>query len=99
MKGVVKRAVPLAGLAVAGGAVAANAITAPSSGSFLYDLYDIVVTKMLQGPAGFVAGVAAIAYGSAMLITGRIAPAVTGILGGALLIKSDAITTSLGLLF
>jgi len=99
MKGVVKKATLLASLAVIGGAAAANAFNAPSGNSFLYDLYDITVEKMLKGPAGFVAGCVAIAYGAAMLITGRIAPAVMGILGGAVLIKSDAITQSLGLLF
>lgn len=80
-------------------ATEAFALNAPSQGSFLYDLYDITVNKMLKGPAGFVAGAAAIIYGSAMLITGRIAPAVLGLLGGAILIKADSIASSLGLLF
>jgi hypothetical protein len=48
------------------------AITAPTSGSFAYDIYDIVVNKMLKGPVGFVSGLAAIAFGAVNLIQARI---------------------------
>ncbi|MEM3771631.1 MAG: hypothetical protein QXW80_04925 [Candidatus Micrarchaeia archaeon] len=91
----VAKAVGITGL-LASGAVA---ITTPSQGSFAYDLYDIVVEKLLKGPAGFVAGCGAVIYGAASLIMGRILPAVLGIAGGALLIKADSIAQSLGLLF
>ena len=74
----------------------ALAISAPSSGSFAYDMYDIVVNKMLKGPIGFVAGLAAIAFGAASLVQARIMMAVPAILGGAAIIKADAITKSLG---
>jgi hypothetical protein len=73
------------------------AITAPTSGSFAYDMYDIVVNKMLKGPVGFVAGLAAIAFGAVNLIQARIMAALPAILGGALLIKADTVTSSLGL--
>ncbi len=96
MKKVAKVAGVVAPFVFAGSAFA---VTAPGTGSFAYDLYDIAVNKLLKGPAGFVAGAGAIIYGAASLIMGRIAPAVLGILGGALLIKADAITESLGLLF
>jgi len=75
----------------------ALAISAPSSGSFAYDMYDIVVNKMLKGPIGFVAGLAAIAFGAVSLVQARIMMAVPAVLGGAAIIKADAITSSLGL--
>lgn len=81
------------------GAQAVFAFTAPTQGSFAYDAYDIAVNKVLKGPLGFVAGVGAMAFGAVSLLLGRFMPAVTGILGGALLLKADALTRSLGLTF
>jgi len=75
------------------------AFTAPVAGSFAYDVYDIAVKKIAQGPVGFVAGVAGIVIGVMQLFTGRILTAVPGVLGGALILKSEDIITSLGLLF
>lgn len=75
------------------------AVTAPSSGSFAYDVYDIAVNKILKGPIGFVGGAAAIVLGAVNAIGGRIFTAVPCILGGAALLKADTITESLGLLF
>lgn len=98
VKGSLKKILLALGM-VGAGAAGAFAITAPTTGSFAYDLYDITVNKLLKGPAGFVAGVGAIIYGAASLITGKVMPAVLGVLGGATLIKADAITSSLGLTF
>lgn len=76
----------------------AHAITAPSQGGFAYDVYDITINKMLKGPIGFVGGVAGMVFGAAQLFTGRIFQGVLPILGGALMLKADAITETLGLL-
>ncbi|MBN2570074.1 MAG: hypothetical protein JXB42_11645 [Deltaproteobacteria bacterium] len=76
----------------------AFAITAPSSGSFAYDIYDIAVNDILKGPVGFVCGCGAIAFGAFSAIRSQIFPAVGATLGGGALIKSDTIVTSLGML-
>jgi hypothetical protein len=78
---------------------AVYAFTAPTSGSFAYDVYDIAVKKIAQGPVGFVAGVTGIVLGVMQLFAGRVLSAVPGVLGGALILKSEDIVTSLGLLF
>jgi hypothetical protein len=75
------------------------AFTAPAQGSFAYDVYDIAVKKIAQGPVGFVAGVAGIVLGVMQLFAGRVLGAIPGVLGGALILKSEDIVTSLGLLF
>lgn len=74
----------------------AHAITAPAAGSFAYDVYDIGVNKILKGPIGFVAGVVAIVMGAAAAIMGEIMYAIPAILGGGILLKADAVVTSLG---
>ena len=76
----------------------AFAITAPTDGSFAYDVYDIAINEILKGPVGFVCGVGAIAFGAFSAIRSQIFPAVSATLGGGALIKSDAIVTSLGML-
>ena len=78
---------------------AVYAFTAPAAGSFAYDVYDIAVKKIAQGPVGFVAGVTGIVLGVMQLFAGRVLSAVPGVLGGALILKSEDIVTSLGLLF
>jgi hypothetical protein len=74
----------------------AFAIVAPAAGSFAYDVYDIAVTKMLQGPIGFVGGVAAMIIGAVFAIQGKLMTAVPSIVGGAILLKADTLVTSLG---
>ena len=75
----------------------ASAITAPAAGSFAYDVYDIGVNKILQGPIGFVGGVMAIVIGAIAAIKAQIMLAIPAILGGAVILKADTITTSLGM--
>jgi hypothetical protein len=74
----------------------AFAIVAPAAGSFAYDVYDVAVVKMLQGPIGFVGGVAAMIIGAVLAIQGKIMGAIPAICGGAVLLKADALVTSLG---
>jgi len=75
---------------------AALAIVAPAAGTFAYDVYDVAVLKMLQGPIGFVGGVAAMIIGAVLAIQGKIMGAIPSICGGAVLLKADALVTSLG---
>jgi hypothetical protein len=75
------------------------AIDVPTSGTFAYDLYDIAVNKILKGPVGYVGGMAAMVLGAIALISGRVLPAVPAVLGGAALLKADALIQGLGLLF
>ena len=89
---------------MAGGAILvtariASAITPPVSGSFAYDIYDIAVNDMVKGPVGYVGGVGAMAWGAFSAIQQKLGMAVASVLGGAALIKADAITQSLGLIF
>ena len=72
------------------------AIAAPAVGSFAYDIYDVAVNKLLKGPIGFVAGMAAIIFGAAQLMKSW-PIAIMGILAGTVLLKADAITVSLGM--
>jgi hypothetical protein len=74
----------------------AFAMTAPSAGSFAYDVYDIGVNSILKGPIGFIGGVGAIVFGAIEAIRGRILEAVPAILGGAALLKADSIVQTLG---
>ena len=75
----------------------ASAITAPAAGSFAYDVYDIGVNKILKGPIGFIGGVSAIVLGAIAAIRAQIMLAIPAILGGAVILKADTITTSLGM--
>lgn len=73
----------------------AMAITAPTTGSFAYDLYDVAVNDILNGAPGFVGGLAGVAYSATKLGTNWML-AVLGILGSTAVLQADAITTSLG---
>ena len=73
--------------------------SAPSSGDFLYDIYDIAVNKMLNGPLGFIGGMGCIGAGGYFIANSRAGGMATGIpmiLLGGTLIKLDSITQSLG---
>lgn len=87
--------VALVGLGVVLAASAAWAIAVPAGG-FAQDVYDIAVTQILQGPIGFVAGVAAMVVGAVSAIQQRIMEAIPAILGGAVLMNAETLVTSLG---
>lgn len=71
----------------------------PTSGSFAYDVYDILVDKMLKGQIGFSADVAAVVLGAVSAIQSKIMLAVPSIIGGVVLFKADSILISLGAIF
>jgi hypothetical protein len=76
----------------------AHAVTAPAAGSFMYDAYDIVVNSLLKGALGFVVAIFVFVTGIAMFFRQMIIPGVVCIVCTALIIKSDAIIASLGML-
>ena len=74
----------------------------PAQNSFAYDVYDIAVNKLLNGPIGFVVGMSCMGAGGYFVANSRAGGMGAGIpmilLGGAL-IKLDSITNSLGYSF
>ena len=76
----------------------AMAMTVPAAGSFAYDLYDIGVNQILLGPIGFVAGVACMVFSAILAIRQMILPAAGVVLGGAFLLKADAVVQTIGAL-
>lgn len=72
------------------------AMTVPAAGSFAYDLYDIGVNQILLGPIGFVAGVACMVFSAILAIRQMILPAAGVVLGGAFLLKADAVVQTIG---
>ncbi len=73
----------------------ALAVTAPSGG-FAQDVYDIFVTRMLKGPIGFVGGCIAVIMGAILVIQHKIIHGAGSVIGGAIVLKADAIVESLG---
>jgi hypothetical protein len=74
----------------------AMGMNVPSAGSFAYDLYDIGVNQILLGPIGFVAGVACMVFAAILAIRQMILPAAGVVLGGAFLLKADAVVQTIG---
>jgi type IV secretory pathway VirB2 component (pilin) len=73
------------------------AMTAPTAG-FAQSFYDIVVIDMLQGPIGFVAGIALVILGAAMLPRGAYVPAALTVATGGVVINAASIVESLGMM-
>lgn len=88
----------ITGLVIATLMLASNALamTTPATGSFAYDLYDIGVNQILLGPIGFVGGVACMVFAAIMAIRQMLLPAAGVVLGGAFLLKADAVVQSVG---
>jgi len=76
----------------------AMAVTTPVAGSFAYDIYNTFVNNILNGPIGFVAGAAAVAYGGVVTAQGNYPLGIPAVLGGVVILKADSITQSLGML-
>ena len=77
----------------------AMAATVPADKKTLgYSLYDTVVNQMLDGPIGFIGGVALIVV-SAINISKNVMLACTGVLGGTAVLKADDIVQTMGAIF
>ena len=77
----------------------ALAFTTPSASTALaYDVYDIAVNDILQGPIGFVAGLGLVGYGIYGGVMGGGSPGmpIMSILGGGAIAASETIIESLG---
>lgn len=76
----------------------AFAVSVPTSGTFFYQGYDLVVNDILKGPVGFIAGVAVIVWGATMIPRGQYLPAIGTLLAGGAMLKADDITQTLGMI-
>jgi len=76
---------------------AAMAFTAPTAGSFGYDIYDIVITKMLRGPLGWVGAAMLLIWGISQIMNQWLITVVC-VIGATCIIKISTILTSLGAL-
>ena len=79
-------------------AASAFAFTAPASGDFMYDLYDIGVNSILNGPIGFVGAILAFVAAAVLAIRQMILPAAGTVLAGVFLLKASSLITGLGAL-
>lgn len=79
-------------------AVSAMAFTTPASTDFMYDLYDIGVNSILNGPIGFVGAILAFVAAAILAIRQMVLPAAGTILAGVFLLKADSLITGLGAL-
>lgn len=73
----------------------ASAFTAPAVGDFGYDIYDIVVNQILNGPIGFIGGVALIVFGATKIMTNWMLT-ILCIIAGTILIRADDLVVTLG---
>ena len=85
-------------LAMAGVAMAFLAPAAAGS-TVGYDLYDLVVNKIIKGPMGSAAGVVMLVAGAVGAAMGKLSSAAWPLVGGGLLVAAPGIATSLGMLF
>lgn len=85
----------LAGIALLLASGMAGAFTAPSAGDFGYDVYDIVVNQILNGPIGFIGGVALIVFGATQIMKNWFVT-ILCIIAGTVLIRADSLVVTLG---
>lgn len=76
----------------------AQAVMAPVPGSFAYDIYNIAINQILNGPIGFVGGAVAIVLGAAAAIAGNWMASIPAILGGAAMLNADGIVRTMGMI-
>ena len=77
-------------------ATSAFAFSTPASGDFMYDLYDIGVNDILNGPIGFVGAILAFVAAAILAIRQMVLPAAGTILAGVFLLKASSLITGLG---
>ncbi|RMG69971.1 MAG: hypothetical protein D6710_07885 [Nitrospirae bacterium] len=70
--------------------------TTPAAGSFAYDVYNLGVVNMLQGPIGYVAAVAGLIIGAVAMLGGRIMWAIPTFLASGLMWAAPSIVQSMG---
>ncbi len=75
----------------------AAAFTAPAAGDFGYDVYDIVVNQILNGPIGFIGGLFLIVFGATQIMKNWVMT-ILCIIAGTVLIRAEALVVTLGAL-
>lgn len=75
----------------------ATAFTAPATGAFGYDVYDIAVNQILGGPIGFIGAVALIVWGATKMMTNWMITIVC-VIAGSILIRAEDMVQTLGAL-
>jgi|GEM_PF-330921 len=92
-----RRAIGLALLLVATLLISsvAAAFTAPAAGDFGYDVYDIVVNQILNGPIGFIGGLFLIVFGATQIMKNWVLT-ILCIIAGTVLIRAEALVVTLG---
>jgi hypothetical protein len=73
----------------------AGAFAAPAVGSFGYDVYDIVVNQILNGPIGFIGGVILIVFGATQIIKNWMLT-IMCVIAGTVLIRAEDLVITLG---
>jgi hypothetical protein len=73
----------------------AMAFTAPAAGSFGFDVYDIVVNQILNGPIGFIGGVILIVFGATQIIKNWMMT-IMCVIAGTVLIRAEDLVITLG---
>jgi hypothetical protein len=76
-------------------AATAGAFAAPAAGSFGYDVYDIVVNQILNGPIGFIGGVILIVFGATQIIKNWMMT-IMCVIAGTVLIRAEDLVITLG---
>jgi hypothetical protein len=76
-------------------AASAGAFTAPAAGSFGFDVYDIVVNQILNGPIGFIGGVILIVFGATQIIKNWMMT-IMCVIAGTVLIRAEDLVITLG---
>jgi len=74
---------------------AARAFAIPAAGDFGFDVYDIVVNQILNGPIGFIGGVALIVFGATQIMKNWFTT-ILCIVAGTVLIRADDLVVTLG---
>lgn len=96
-KMVVMMLVALAVIAVAGSAFALG--NGGAAGDTGYELYDLVVNKLIKGSIGAAAGTGFMVVGAVMAALGKVSAALWPLIGGGMLASASALANSLGMLF
>lgn len=78
-------------------AAGVSAFTAPTTGDFGYDIYDVVVNNILGGPIGFVGAVALIVWGGSKVTTNWMIT-IMCVIAATIIIKANSLVTTLGAL-
>lgn len=98
LKGRSKKALMVVAAGAASAVGVAAAFTAPTAGDLGFEIYDVVVNQMIDGPIGILASVLAFAFGAFSLLRGGYLSGVMSVVAGIALFTADDVVQSLGAL-